>query len=507
MENPFPKGKEDSKSLYKSRVKCWAFTVYNLPSTGQSWIAWMRRLLAEDQIRCFLWSVEICPSTGTEHSHAGIWFTSQVRYNELKKMMADEGLKAWKSPMKNWQKYQDYAEKDQNSGIETQFQPQFLLEGTLPERLGTASENPPLGGDQLRATNKRGRRARLTEEQAHMVLTGQAATLVPTLTAQEAVELGPLLREAAQMTPPRKTPPTVLWFYGDSGSAKSALAQWIPESKSCSVAYVNLNKESRFWQGYLAQEVLVLDEARSEALTFELFLKLANWTPLTVEVKNSSVSVRSHLIIITSPRPPWDFWEDAVDQRGHEKDLWQAMRRISLVLKFFPTGPRPPPVVQAFLLPIWTKAPLSLNVPSVLSPDERDLAEASSVQNQSLTEFSEWLDERFPTSWSFCAEGEVAGFRKSVLTNRTQKVAIVITQSHVITFSPKLKREDQANWTSSVPLPVNMQPELEEELLQELEKETEMKICTAAVWEYHESNITRIMLEHYVPEFRMPTYL
>lgn len=513
--NPFPKGPEDIKALVTKRAKCWAFTVYNLPSTGQLWIDWMRQLLSEDEARCFLWSVEICPSTGTEHAHVGIWFTRQLRYNELGKMLKEAGLKAWKSVMKSWQKYQDYAMKDLKKEEAPEFEPRFLLEGSLPDRPGTAYDDPMEdGGTELQERDSRKRkgkekRKRLTEEQATMVLTGRTAELIDTLTALEAVELGPTIREAAQMLPPRRTPPTVVWFYGESGTAKSALAQWIPESKGCSVAFVNLSKESHFWQGYSAQEILVLDEVRSDALTFELFLKLANWTPLTVEVKNSSIAVRSHLLVITSPRPPWDFWEDAVDERGHEKDLWQAMRRISLVVKFLPTDKKAQhPHWIAHRVPVWKKQESFVTLAGLLSQDEKDFNEATEIgMSRNATEINRWLDQKENAEkeerW---APVPLDGFRAWGYANPRQTIAIFKVVESVIIFSPKLRREDQTEWTKAVALPVNMSEELEEALMEELERGRELKVATVAVWERHESKISEIMLEHYLPQFRMCSY-
>lgn len=124
----------------------------------------------------------------------------------------------------------------------------------------------------------------------------------------------------------RTTRPFVLWFYGPTGSGKSRDALALCKHMG---TYYYKNPTNKWWDGYLQQDCIVIDDYRRDFSTFADLLRILDWYPFSLEVKGGTVALRSTIIIFTTPKNPVDTWEG----RSAE-DLNQLSRRIDHVVQF-----------------------------------------------------------------------------------------------------------------------------------------------------------------------------
>jgi len=116
---------------------------------------------------------------------------------------------------------------------------------------------------------------------------------------------------------------TVFWWYGSTGTGKSALAaERFPE------AYWKPGG-TKWWDGYDGQADVIIDDYRRDLCTFSELLRLLDRYPLIVENKGGSNQFLARNLVITTPRSPRDTWESRTNE-----DLAQLERRIDEVRLF-----------------------------------------------------------------------------------------------------------------------------------------------------------------------------
>ncbi|AXH74297.1 MAG: helicase [Cressdnaviricota sp.] len=140
----------------------------------------------------------------------------------------------------------------------------------------------------------------------------------------------------------RTEAPVVVWLYGLTGTRKTTFAMnYIKDLKDESPDDTRTAKspfmsppassvkDSRvWWTGLSDQRVAVLDDLRPESFPHSLFLRLADRTECVVEIKGASVSFISSVLFVTTPEPPWRFW-----QWLPETETQQICRRITMVIE------------------------------------------------------------------------------------------------------------------------------------------------------------------------------
>lgn len=149
----------------------------------------------------------------------------------------------------------------------------------------------------------------------------------PSLQAIKVFEIATRLL-AEERTPPF-TPLDVRWYYGPTGSGKSFSAY---------VEFPGLYKafDSKWWDGYVGQKCVLLDDFRPSFCKWEYLLQLLDMYPLTLQVKGGSVSAVFTTVIITAPESPSDMF---AHYGGAERDnIAQLLRRITSIRRF--TGVR-----------------------------------------------------------------------------------------------------------------------------------------------------------------------
>lgn len=119
---------------------------------------------------------------------------------------------------------------------------------------------------------------------------------------------------------PRNFKPTVEWLWGKTGAGKTRyVVDKEPDLYIC-------NFDLKWWDGYMGQEAILIDDFREGQIPFTDLLKLLDRYPCKVQVKGGFRDVCSLRMYITCPlAPKYEFLET------HNEDLQQLIRRIDRV--------------------------------------------------------------------------------------------------------------------------------------------------------------------------------
>ena len=129
-----------------------------------------------------------------------------------------------------------------------------------------------------------------------------------------------------------------IWIYGPGGSGKTHRAYLY--TRSYRTYKCDLFNKGWF-DGYDNHEAVILDDFNpkpEDKETFKLLLSILDKYPLRVNVKGSSVNWNPTMLIITSQKPPWEYYGNPMTFRDRpevwhkDEELRQLMRRIDLVV-------------------------------------------------------------------------------------------------------------------------------------------------------------------------------
>lgn len=129
-------------------------------------------------------------------------------------------------------------------------------------------------------------------------------------------------------TPPRTSPPVVLWLYGATGVGKTASAIHFLESV-LSIPYWITSTDLKWFDGYDGHEAVIFDDLRSSHSSFSFLLRILDRYRLSVPRKGGFLEWVPKLIIITCPYSPTRLWNLRT-----EEQLGQLTRRITGILEF-----------------------------------------------------------------------------------------------------------------------------------------------------------------------------
>lgn len=115
------------------------------------------------------------------------------------------------------------------------------------------------------------------------------------------------------------------WLSGPTGLGKSRWALTnFPD------AYYK-DPETDWWDGYLQQETVVIDDYRpTKALTFTKLLRLLDRYPMTIQVKGATLQFASKRVIFTSPLPLIETFSSLEWLKDEQMDQLQRRMRIQL---------------------------------------------------------------------------------------------------------------------------------------------------------------------------------
>jgi len=131
------------------------------------------------------------------------------------------------------------------------------------------------------------------------------------------------MRRAIFLRQPKRTWWTkVTWLWGDTGTGKSHYA------------FNKVNKESfyvksagKWWDGYAGEEDVILEEYRTNWMTFTDLLRLCDQYAYIVETKGGSTQFLAKRLFITCSKHPKDMWGHSETVDGEAID--QLLRRIT----------------------------------------------------------------------------------------------------------------------------------------------------------------------------------
>lgn len=167
-----------------------------------------------------------------------------------------------------------------------------------------------------------------------LVSAGQGMrTIAQEVTSYQGLKFAESLLKYAE--PGRNFVTEVRWYHGSTGSGKTRAA--LEEFPDAWVSGRNL----KWWDGYDAHEVVVVDDFRKDFCTFHELLRIFDRYPYRVETKGGSRQLLAKVIIVTCP------WDPEVLFSGRSaEDVGQLLRRISSVKLFGAVVP-PPNVVNS----------------------------------------------------------------------------------------------------------------------------------------------------------------
>lgn len=122
----------------------------------------------------------------------------------------------------------------------------------------------------------------------------------------------------SKMFEPRKTKPTVIWRWGETGTGKTRAAFESHES-------VYIKDGTHWWDGYEQQDAIIIDDFDGK-WPFRDLLRLLDHYPYQGQYKGGYIHINSPTVYITCDRPP--------SMLGYgEKELSQLLRRINQVIE------------------------------------------------------------------------------------------------------------------------------------------------------------------------------
>lgn len=125
--------------------------------------------------------------------------------------------------------------------------------------------------------------------------------------------------------PERTDLPTVIAYWGRSGSGKSRAAKRYADDMKLDVFW---SKDGHWWDGYIGQPIVIIDDFNWRKFDFTEMLHLLDCYPHRVRVKGAFMNFNSPHIIITSNENPKDWY------KGEPYNEGQVLRRLTHVQQF-----------------------------------------------------------------------------------------------------------------------------------------------------------------------------
>lgn len=114
-------------------------------------------------------------------------------------------------------------------------------------------------------------------------------------------------------------PPTVHWFFGESGSGKSLSAMRCIEQEDR--PYYKCSSNGKWWDGYDGEKVVLIDDWRPDWCKYQDFLQILDLYEYKVEFKGGMRELEADTFYVTSPLDPVRCWKN--------EDPKQLIRRIT----------------------------------------------------------------------------------------------------------------------------------------------------------------------------------
>lgn len=290
--NPQPNVKE-----LRFTARHFAFTSFKEPHIDESEFK---------NVRFIHFQKEKCPNTGKEHWQGYIQFNHPSRASAISKLLHVEGVhieKAKGTPQQNL----DYCSKERTrvNGVSYEY-------GTLCKSQGTRRDTENIY-------------SKIIDKHKSIGSIARKGYITPTQ-----LSYGLKLQQFTEPDWDRK--PIIYWITGPAGAGKSRLAVDICGKNNNT--YI-LSDNAKFWDGYIGQENIIVDDIKPNFFSIGYFLRLTDRYPFRVESKGSSIWFNGKIIVFTSIYSPLELFSYKTDE-----DQYQFMRRIryTILPNFFETS-------------------------------------------------------------------------------------------------------------------------------------------------------------------------
>lgn len=142
------------------------------------------------------------------------------------------------------------------------------------------------------------------------------------------------------MEEPRDWKPEVYWYYGETGTGKSRKARWTATQLDRDARVFTKNEGSKWWNGYDAHEVVIIDDFRDSWWSLTEMLRLLDRYEAKVECKGGMRQFKPRIIIVTSAFAPSTLYQSTGEC------VKQLTRRIDHVEQFTSLNAFIPPVEE-----------------------------------------------------------------------------------------------------------------------------------------------------------------
>lgn len=268
----------------EARYRAWCFTLNNY--TEEDFDSWST--LREGMKYTFV-GREIAPTTGTPHLQGYMVFCEGHTFDWVKKYLGD--------------RYRFVHCK------------------------GNASQNVKYCGKEEDCVEcgvrpRPGRRTDILAVQRAFDAGVRIDEIIRTSTSYQAAKHAELLFKYQKQPPSKKR--VIKWYYGSTGTGKTRAA--INESPD---DYYITMKDLKWWDGYIGQKVVIIDDFRRDFCTFHELLRIVDRYPYRVNTKGSSIWLQpsTDVIIFTSCFHPTDVYDT-------REDIQQFLRRLDVITEF-----------------------------------------------------------------------------------------------------------------------------------------------------------------------------
>lgn len=281
-----------------SAAKNWCFTINN-PEDFE------KHLFPDGlpgTIGYIVWQVER-GDEGTEHVQGFIQFLERKRMNAVKAIEYANTEREIVHPFSR--AHLEVAKGTPQQAAEYCKKPETRISG--PYEMGALK-----GG--------RGSRTDLIEAAKSIMDTGSLTHVSPDILLKYG---GGCFRLLSLSKPPRRDDLKVFCIKGETGIGKS----WLVHDLFPDVYAPIWGNSGSWWDGYMGEEVVMLEEYRGQ-MQLQKLLQILDPYPLRLEVKGATFPARYKLVFITCNAAPTEWYENALGKRNAELDA--LYRRIGL---------------------------------------------------------------------------------------------------------------------------------------------------------------------------------
>lgn len=292
------KGNTDTLSLEDDGKKCksWCFTSFEIE----------KPVFFAEKFRYLCFSPEICPTTKKNHYQGYFYLNNDMTLSAIKKKINGKWklIKCNGTPQQNkiYCGSEDYI-KDGKVKLKN---PLFEEFGTIPkqgQRVDLIEINEKI---------KKGASVKEMRQEDPLLYHMYGRTLEK-------------LEDDYLRTQYRKDMPQVIWYYGKTGTGKSHTAF---KNYNRDTDYLLNVKDGGFWEGYLGQKTVIINEFRGQ-IPFEDLLQICDkWDYMCKRKGRETIPLLANKIIITSCKRPEDIYKHSLDD---EDCIDQFTRRCEII--------------------------------------------------------------------------------------------------------------------------------------------------------------------------------